>query len=233
MLTRAVTRRMTRGVTRGLACLAALAAAGSAGWLAGCAAVKPAPPVEHRTMRIPKGSLKKIAVLPFQPVGGLSRSEAEDANAAADLAGRFATEALMKRGIRIVGATDVAIALESQGIAGSQVTPRVSPRLAAEVAAREFGATAVLIGEVSRWRERGGESYGTSDPASVAFELKMYSAPDAHYLWSSKFDETQRALTENVWNARRYPGGGSRWLTAAELARWGVESSFDTLPSDL
>jgi hypothetical protein len=201
-----------------------------------CAAVKPAPVVEHRTMRIPKGALNKVAVLPVHPAGGLLRREPDgpgSANAAADLIGRFITEALVRRGIAVVTPTDLSIAFSSQGIGGSQITPKVSPRVAAEIAAREFGATAVLYGEVTRWRERGGEAYGTTKPASVAFHVRVYSAPVPHQLWNSKFDETQRPLSENVWNAPRYPGGGSRWLTASELARWGVDSAIDTLPSDI
>ncbi len=201
-------------------------------FLSACAAVTTAPPVEHRTMRIPEGALNKVAVVPFSPKGGLLRAEPDgpgSASMVADLLARFATEELMKHGVQVIGPSDLMIAFEAAGISGS----RPSPRVAAEIAAREFGATAVLYGEVSRWRERGGESYGSSSPASVAFNLAIYSAPVPHRLWTSKFDETQRPISENVWNARRYPGSGSRWLTAAELATWGIESSVDTLSPDM
>ena len=196
----------------------------------GCAAVTPAPVVENRTYRIPAGTLDKIAVMPFQTKDTLVRYAAEaggSPEAAAELVGRFVTEALARRGIAVIPPSDVQIALAG----ASAAMPTVDPRAAAEIAARDFGATAVMLGRVSRYRERGGEKYGTSTAASVAFEVSIYSAPAAQRVWTRKFDETQRPLSENVINARRYPGGGTRWLTAAELAQWGARSAVDTLPS--
>jgi hypothetical protein len=66
--------------------------------------------------------------------------------------------------------------------------------------------------------------------ASVAFDATIYITDPVQRVWSRQFDETQRALSENIVNARRYPGGGTRWLTAAELAQWGAESMIATLP---
>ncbi len=60
---------------------------------------------------------------------------------------------------------------------------------------------------------------------------KQSRATAVQRVWSSQFDETQRALSENLFNANRYPGGGMRWLTAAELAQWGADAAVDTLPS--
>jgi hypothetical protein len=127
----------------------------------------------------------------------------------------------------VIPPTDLALILNSQGISQE----RRNLVTIAEVAAREFGATAIMLGQVSRYRDRTGESLGSSKAASVAFEVSIHSAPAGHRLWFAKFDETQRALLENVFNAQRYPGGGTRWLTAVELARWGAESAVDTLPA--
>jgi hypothetical protein len=44
------------------------------------------------------------------------------------------------------------------------------------------------------------------------------------------FNETQRPLSSNVLVASRYPGGGSRWLSAEELARWGAEETARSMP---
>ena len=197
---------------------------------AGCSAVTPAPVVQNRTFRMPPGTLDKVAVMPFQTKDTLAKYSAEGGVApvaAAQLVARFVTEALVRRGIAVIPPSDVVIALTGQ----SAAMPSFDPRAAAELAARDFGATAVMLGRVSRYRERGGEKYGSSTAASVAFEVTIYSAPAAQRVWTSKFDETQRPLSENVLNARRYPGGGTRWLTAAELAQWGARSAADTLPS--
>ena len=44
------------------------------------------------------------------------------------------------------------------------------------------------------------------------------------------FDHPQIALSENALTAALKPGGGSRWLTAEELARWGASRVVQTLP---
>jgi hypothetical protein len=88
-----------------------------------------------------------------------------------------------------------------------------------------------MMGRVSRYREREGKSFGSTSAASVAFDLTVYTAPVARRIHSSQFDETQRPLSEHVLNARRYPGGGTRWLTAAELAQWGAQSAVAALPT--
>jgi hypothetical protein len=199
----------------------------AAAWfaLAGCSA----PIVQHQTMRMPPGTLKKVAVVPFSHKDTLLKYSGEDGaspETAAELVARFITEALTRRGIQVVPASDLAIALNAQGLKSADVNPRA----AAELAAREFGATAIMVGQVSRYRERSGEKFGSSSAASVAFKVTVYSATAVQRVWSSQFDETQRALSENIFNAQRYPGGGTRWLTAAELAQWGADAAVDTLP---
>jgi len=83
---------------------------------------------------------------------------------------------------------------------------------------------------VSRFIERAGEAAGTMRPASVSFTITLYAAPGARPLWRGRFDETQRALNENIFNAGRYPGGGTRWLSAEEMARWGASEVALAMP---
>ena len=90
-------------------------------------------------------------------------------------------------------------------------------------------ATAVVLGEVYRWRERTGEALGTDRPASVGFTVTLFDAPQARRLWTSRFDETQRPLSADVRNVSRYPGGGSRWVTAPEMARWGARHAAEAM----
>ena len=52
--------------------------------------------------------------------------------------------------------------------------------------------------------------------------MKIYRAADGKLLWSGVFDHTQVALGANALTAAQYPGGGTRWLTSEELARWGA-----------
>ena len=198
--------------------------------LASCSVVRPAPVVQNQTLRIPPGTLKKVAMVPFSYKDTLLKYSGEGSASpeiAAELVARFMTDAMAKRGIRVIPASDLATALNAQGVRPGDMNPRT----AAELAARKFGATAIMMGQVTRYRERGGERFGTSTAASVAFNATIYTASPVQRIWSSQFDETQRPLSEDMGNARRYPGGGSRWLTAAELAQWGARSAADTLPS--
>jgi hypothetical protein len=210
---------------RGAAGLSAVLALG----LAACSG--PAPVVKPRAYAPARDSLKKLVVVPFTPRPELSRSPQEDgvsAETAAELVSRFVTEAVAARGIPVVPASDLAIAISGE----SSLRRRLGASEAAQFAAREFGATAVLLGEVWRYRERVGEALGASRAASVAFEVTLFAAPSGQKLRSARFDETQQALSENILNARRYPRGGTRWLTAAELARWGAQAAVDALAGD-
>jgi hypothetical protein len=206
----------------------------AAGGLAVCVALtacpKPAPVVQQRTYAVSQGSLRKVAVMPFYPRPELSASTSGgslSSSEVADLVSTFVTEALAAQGISVVPPSDLITAFTGSGSA----TPRLDPRAAASTATLKFGASAVLLGEVYRWRDRSGGRRGTSQAASVGYQMTLYQAPSGRRLWSSRFDETQRPITENVMNAPRYPGGGMRWLTAAELARWGAGAAATALAS--
>jgi hypothetical protein len=208
---------------RGLvACVAVLA-------LVACSVIRPAPVVQNQTLKVPPGALKRVAVLPFthrDTMRPSTEASATSPEIAAELVARFITEAMSLRGIDVIPASDLATALNAQGLKSMDINPRT----AADLAAAKFGATAIMIGQVSRYRERQGEKFGSTGAASVAFNATIYATDPVQRVWSSKFDETQRALSEHIINARRYPGGGTRWLTAAELAQWGANSAVATLP---
>jgi hypothetical protein len=100
----------------------------------------------------------------------------------------------------------------------------------AAAAARQFGADAVLVGEVTRWVEREGEALGSQRAASVGVRIVLHGAPGGERLWEASFDRTQQALLENVLLTPRYPGGGTRWLSAAEFARFAATELAATVP---
>ena len=181
----------------------------------------PAQVLKQRTYTVPGEALRKVAVMPFYARPDFQRVRepgSVDAGTAADLVSRFVTEAFMEQGISVVAPSDLALAFMGAG----EVTPRLDAAVAAKVGAREFGASAVLLGEVWRYRDRSGGGMGASLPSSVGFSVALYAAPSGEVLWTARFDETQESLMANPLKARRYPGGGSRWLTAAEFARWGA-----------
>lgn len=199
--------------------------------LLGCAqaGIGPRPVVAETPYHVPTGSLGRIAVVPFYPTPelghGLPSGSPIGAADAADLVATFVTDALRAQGFSVVPPSDLLAAFVAQG----RPIPRLDPREAGALASREFGASAVMLGKVYRYREREGQALGATRAASVGYELTLFDARAGRRLWTSRFDETQRPLTDDIFNAQRYPGGGRRWLTAAELARWGADGAAKAL----
>lgn len=176
-------------------------------------------------------TLARIAVVPFQPAtdfrGGGDpgvASGGEGAEAAARVS-RIASDAFGAAGFEVIPASDVVQLFEAAG----KPVPYGDPPAFAQAVAREFGATSALFGTVYRYQARRGGDLGATRPASVGIELVLRVTPAGRQLWSARFDHTQYALSENALVASRYPGGGSRWLTAEELTRWGLEAAAKKL----
>ena len=211
-------------MTRALALLLAL--------LIGSACTGPI--VEDEVHDVDPKRLAKIAVLPFAVSteftgsGTPGTATGNQGPEAAALVTRIASEAFAAAGFEVIPASDVMQVFQAAG----QPVPRDDRIALAAAAAREFGATAVLSGTVYRYRERSGGELGTTQPASVGVELALHTSPGSRSLWSGRFDHTQHALSENALVAARYPGAGSRWLTAAELARWGIETAARKLAKE-
>jgi hypothetical protein len=163
-------------------------------------------------------AVSKVAVVPFAaaPRAGAGALRPD----AAPLVAGYVAESLGTRGIEAVPPSDVEQAFGEGVPAGLGAVPLMRDR---------FGADAVVVGSVHRFRERDGQALGALHPASVGFEVKLYSADGKLYA-SKIFDHTQVALGENALTAAQYPGGGSRWLTAEELARWGATEIVKSLP---
>lgn len=193
--------------------------------LAGCQQANPKV-VKGQTFSAAAGSMKIVAVMPFYPRPELRQRDPDlDVEALSKSISIFVADALSAQGIRVVPPTDLQIAFMNDG----RPLPRRDPQAAAEVAARDFGATSVVMGEVLRWRDREGRNLGSGSPAGVGYTIRLFQAPGGRRLWTSRFDHTQRTLTADPLIARKYPGGGTRWLTAAELARWGASAAAEDM----
>jgi len=190
-----------------------------------------APIVDDEVHEVDPKSLARIAVVPFLPAsdfrgsGEPGVSSGHEGAEAAAIATRIASEAFAAAGFDVIPASDVVQLFEAAG----KPVPHGDKAAFAQAVAREFGATSALFGTVYRDRERRGSELGATRPASVRIELALHDAPGARLLWTARFDHTQKALSENALEARRYPGAGSRWLSAAELTRWGLDAAAKRL----
>jgi len=95
---------------------------------------------------------------------------------------------------------------------------------------RRLGADAVIAGNIYRFRERVGSDYAAESPASVAFTVAMVRVSDSSVVWSAVFDETQHSLMENLFNIGTFFKRGGKWLTAEQLAAYGLADILNDLP---
>ena len=93
----------------------------------------------------------------------------------------------------------------------------------------ELKVDAVLYSKLFRFEDRIGGEYSVKRPASVAFTLQIIRVSDGAILWRNTFDETQQTLMENILKAGLYRKTGLRWLTAAQLADYGLNRAADEL----
>lgn len=95
---------------------------------------------------------------------------------------------------------------------------------------RKLGADHVMVGTVWRYQELVGSGKAASRPASVAFSLYLLRVQSNEPVWEATFDKTQKPLSENLLNIKAFFKMGARWLTADELARYGINKVLETAP---
>lgn len=197
-----------------MAAVRALLFAAAIGLTLGCAA-----PISTQLREPqPAPTIRKLVILPFasDPVAGA----AANADAAAVVTTRFLQAMTQESSFEIVPPDEAARVPGILGPAGG------------ELVRRQFGADAILTGVVRRYVERTGGPGGTSQPAAVWFRLELRS-PDGVLLWSGVYDETQRALSEDLGSLGRAWQRGFRWVTAADLAGYGANRLARALVADI
>lgn len=90
-------------------------------------------------------------------------------------------------------------------------------------------ADAVITSRIQRYRERVGDEWGAKSPASVAFVLDLIDVRRGDIVWSARFDETQKPLSENIFALGDVSQRGVRWLSAAQLTHEGVKKAVGQL----
>ncbi|HEX6769190.1 MAG TPA: hypothetical protein VF208_07545 [Candidatus Binatia bacterium] len=90
-------------------------------------------------------------------------------------------------------------------------------------------ADAVVISRLQRFRERVGDEWGAKSPASVAFILNLVDVRRGDIVWTARFDETQKSLSESIFSLGDIGARGVRWLTAEQLAQDGVRKAIGQL----
>ena len=95
---------------------------------------------------------------------------------------------------------------------------------------RELNVDFVFLGYLFRFEERIGSPLGVDKPASVGFDLHLVRVRDSKVVWTGKFDETQRPLSDDLLKIGSFFRRGAKWLTAEELASAGMGEVLRELP---
>ncbi|MFC1822836.1 hypothetical protein ACFL9T_09030 [Thermodesulfobacteriota bacterium] len=199
-------------------------------------------PVWAQTERDPSDiKVQKIAVMPFlKGFYGTKISETLDTplyqasfnpdNISADadqILRKYIHQALGNRlGEKVIPLIDNIKAYDQLPKDGIKDTPRT---LAIKLG-KALGANLIMGGYVWRYKERIGGSYGVESPASVAFGIYLLHMASGKRVLNAKFDETQKSLSENLLSAKAFFQRKGKWLTANELAQYGVNEIFKKFP---
>jgi hypothetical protein len=105
-----------------------------------------------------------------------------------------------------------------------------TPRTLARRLGEALGANLIITGTVWRFRDRVPGAVEEDSGASVSFNVYLIDVASGRMLWKAKFDETQRPLSENISGAKAFFKRGVKWLSAKELAHYGVKEIFKKFP---
>jgi hypothetical protein len=88
----------------------------------------------------------------------------------------------------------------------------------------------IFVGALFRFEERIGSPIGAEKPASVGFDVHLIRMKDEKMVWTGKFDETQRPLSENLLKIGSFIRRKGSWLTAEELSSVGMDEMLRRFP---
>lgn len=107
-----------------------------------------------------------------------------------------------------------------QSMKASQIWARIGNCLSVEY---------LLIPQIFTWHERKGGEYGVESPAKVVFDLILFDVAKKKVIRTFRFEEEQKALSENILNIFRFFQRKGRWIKAEKLAREGINQGLEEL----
>lgn len=91
-------------------------------------------------------------------------------------------------------------------------------------AGRRSGANAVLCSYIYAFRKRVGKDYGIEAPAKVSFELNIIDVANGGLIWKGAFTETQKTLSDDLFQIGKFIKRKGRWIEAREMAQQALEN---------
>ncbi len=87
----------------------------------------------------------------------------------------------------------------------------------------------LLVPQLLFYRERDGSAAGSTAPASVMLDMYVLDIKGYGVAARYRFDETQVSLTDNMLTLPKFVARGGKWVTAVELAEWGITEGLESL----
>ncbi len=91
-------------------------------------------------------------------------------------------------------------------------------------------ANLMVLGTVRKYRRRTADTDEGYKAVAVAFTLYVIDVPTGKVLWKDRFAESQSTFTDDILRRRKGVKKGMKWLTADEMARYGVKEIFNRCP---
>ncbi len=114
-----------------------------------------------------------------------------------------------------------------QSLLGATTGPN---RQLVQVAGEKLDCPSALQITLERYRERLGDEYSATDPASLAFGFQLLNVADGKVICFGQFDETQQAVSENVLAVGKAFKRGFKWITIGDLTKEALKSKFTSCP---
>lgn len=97
----------------------------------------------------------------------------------------------------------------------------------------DVSADGVLYGTLERYKERVGLDYAAASPAAVTFSLKFLDMRTKQVVWNARFNKSQKALSQNIFDFANFVQHSARWVRAHEIALEGVQEAVANLHGNL
>jgi len=183
----------------------------------------------------PLDGIEKVLVVPFKDVAAVYGAEN---NARCPICGKVFITGTIKEGSDVVltrhlvsfikSNTDINVIYPNQVQIYSDDFKGGNESITHEInelieGGRQHGADAVMVGNLYRFNERVGTTYSVVSPASVAFDLHLIGVSSGRVLWTGHVDETQRSLSENLFEIGSFIKRKGEWVSADDLATSGLD----------
>lgn len=139
-------------------------------------------------------------------------------------------DAIMQKALHVTPERNIVIGAKIKSCMDSVGRPREATRMASLKYWQQVGQCAdaqfLLVPMVVHWKEREGSPAGTTSPAWVILDLYLINAKTGGLVNHFHYDYQQQPLTDNILDMGTFLKRKGQWVTAADLAREGVEKGL-------